>query len=86
MILKRNERYSMLKKLSRYGNSMALILDKPILELLNIKENTELKITTDGKAIIITPVNSQEHQHKVCKSFTTITDVYQDALKKLAGN
>lgn len=46
----------MYKKLARHGNSNALLLDKPILELLNITENTQLKITTDGTSLIITPV------------------------------
>jgi len=45
----------MLKKLVKYGNSHALILDKAILELLNIEEGSVVKIKTDGKSIIITP-------------------------------
>jgi len=47
------------KRLSRYGNSLALIIDKPILELLHITEDTVLQISTDGKRIIITPKNNQ---------------------------
>ncbi len=45
----------MLKKLVRYGNSNALVLDKAILELLNIAEGSVVKISTDGKSIILTP-------------------------------
>lgn len=45
----------MLKKLVKYGNSNALVLDKPILDLLNIQEGAILKIKTDGKSIILTP-------------------------------
>lgn len=45
----------MLKKLVKYGNSNALVLDKAILELLNIPEGAVLKIKTDGKSIILTP-------------------------------
>lgn len=45
----------MLKKLVKYGNSNALVLDKAILELLNIKEGSILKISTDGKSLILTP-------------------------------
>ena len=46
----------MIKKLSKYGNSFAIIIDKPILELLNITYNTSLKIKTDGEKIIIEPI------------------------------
>jgi len=45
----------MLKKLVRYGNSNALVLDKAILELLNIAEGSVVKISTDGHSIVLTP-------------------------------
>ena len=82
----------MKKKLSKYGNSLALILDKPILELLNIREETVLKITTDGKTITITPIREQDKakkisdDNKVQESFEKIMEKYAPALKKLAKN
>lgn len=45
----------MLKKLVKYGNSTALVLDKAILELLEMGEGSVVKIRTDGKSLIITP-------------------------------
>ncbi len=39
----------MIKKLVKHGNSYALIIDKPILDLLKITPDTPLEITTDGK-------------------------------------
>ncbi len=74
----------MLKKLARYGNSLALVLDKPILELLNIKDDTILKIKTDGISIIITP---QEAVQKTDKISTTGSEVMMSAgyeMKELA--
>ena len=59
----------MLKKLVRYGNSNALVLDKAILELLNISEGSIVKIKTDGHSIIITP-----HQEAISQKVTeTVT-------------
>lgn len=52
----------MLKKLVKYGNSNALVLDKAILELLNIAEGSVLKISTDGKSLILTPQKTVESQ------------------------
>lgn len=46
----------MLKKLSKYGNSTALVIDKAILELLNMNESSLVKLKTDGKSLIISPV------------------------------
>jgi len=46
----------MITTLTTHGNSAALIIDKPILELLNIDLNTPLEIKTDGRSLIITPI------------------------------
>ena len=46
----------MIKKLVSHGNSAALIIDKPILQLLKVDENTSFELTTDGKNLIISPV------------------------------
>jgi antitoxin MazE len=45
----------MIKKLTRHGNSLALVIDKPILEILNIAADTPLHISTDGRSLTITP-------------------------------
>ncbi len=59
----------MLKKLVKYGNSNAIILDKAILELLEIEEGATIKIKTDGKSIIITP-HIKTVSEKVHETFT----------------
>lgn len=46
----------MIKKIVKHGNGRALTLDKALLELLNITDETELKITTDGKGFCVYPV------------------------------
>ena len=48
----------MLKKLTKYGNSTTLVIDKAILALLNMNESSVVKLQTDGKSLIITPVSS----------------------------
>ena len=57
----------MLKKLVKYGNSNALVLDKAILELLNIPEGAHVKIKTDGTSLIISlaHVHALEGQEKL---------------------
>ncbi|MEW6586417.1 MAG: AbrB/MazE/SpoVT family DNA-binding domain-containing protein [Nitrospirota bacterium] len=52
----------MIKKLVSHGNSAALIIDKPILELLKVDMNTPLELTTDGKNLIISPVESSKRE------------------------
>ncbi|NTV30093.1 MAG: AbrB/MazE/SpoVT family DNA-binding domain-containing protein [Candidatus Omnitrophica bacterium] len=45
----------MLKRLTPHGNSLALVIEKPVLKLLNITAETSLDITTDGRSIIVSP-------------------------------
>ncbi len=54
----------MLKKLAKYGNSTTLVIDKAILELLNMNESSVVKLHTDGKSLIITPVPAEQAQEK----------------------
>jgi antitoxin MazE len=50
----------MRKKLSAIGNSFGLVIEKPILELLRIDKDTELKLSTDGGRLIIEPIRSEK--------------------------
>ena len=43
----------MTKHLSKHGNSLALVIDRGILEMLDIDEKTALSVTTDGKTLFV---------------------------------
>ncbi len=58
----------MIKKIVRYGNSNALVLDKATLELLNIAEGSLVKIKTDGTSLIITPHEPQDIESETLTS------------------
>jgi len=74
----------MTKKLTQHGNSAALVIEKPILQLLNIDLDTELEIVTDGKNIIISPVKLKDSEIKVLESLTKINERHSKTLKRLA--
>jgi len=50
----------MIKTLTKHGNSYALVIEKPILDLLNIRPDTPLTVTTDGKTLNISPSDEEE--------------------------
>jgi antitoxin component of MazEF toxin-antitoxin module len=52
----------MRKNLSAIGNSLGIVIETPILELLNITRDTELEVTTDGSRLIIEPVRAGEKE------------------------
>jgi antitoxin component of MazEF toxin-antitoxin module len=55
----------MIKHLTTHGNSAALIVDKPVLNLLKIGIDTPLEITTDGRSLIITPMRSAARRKRL---------------------
>ncbi len=54
----------MSKKLTRHGNSYALIIDKPLLQILNISEKTDLTLSIEDGALVIRPVKSGPKKSK----------------------
>ena len=63
----------MVKKLTKHGNSLALVIDKAVLELLKIDADTPLDITTDGDVLIITPIRGKKRKKKYEQ------EIFQDA-------
>lgn len=45
----------MIKRLTKTGNSLALVLDRPLLRATGIDEETPLEVSTDGDVIVISP-------------------------------
>ena len=74
----------MKKTLIKHGNSLALVIDKPILEMLQITSDTELEISTNGDQLLITPCRSKRRQKKLEESLQKINGRFESDLKKLA--
>jgi len=49
----------MIKQLRKVGNSNALILDKPILELLGLEEEGQVQLTIQDGNLIVAPARPQ---------------------------
>lgn len=50
----------MIKRLTKHGNSLALVIEKPVLELLRIDAKTQLEVATDGTRLIIEPAKKDK--------------------------
>ncbi len=72
----------MKKKLSAVGNSYGLVIEKPILELLDIDRDTELEMTTDGKCLIIMPIRTGKKSLKA--SAAKVIKKHDATFRKLA--
>ena len=73
----------MVKKLSKIGNSLGIVLDRPLLEKLGIDAKTEIEVSTDGTIIVLVPKRDVRHA-KLKKVSDSIFDRYAEAFRKLA--
>lgn len=75
----------MVKKLSAVGNSLGLIIERPILELLDITRDTPLEVKTDGEALIIRPVKKEASEmERVIATAHEMMDAHEETYRKLA--
>lgn len=74
----------MTKHLTMHGNSAALVIDKPIMNLLRIDMKTPLEITTDGANLIISPIRSASREKKFRKVLHQVNVDHKRTLSKLA--
>ncbi len=77
---------AMVKMLSKVGSSYSLIIDKALLQILNIDPDTPLEIKTDGKSLIVTPTEKipNKASSAVQKAFEASVKQYGEVYKKLA--
>lgn len=73
----------MIKKPSAVGNSLGLIIERPILELLDITKDPPLEIKTDGEALIIRPAKL-DAKGRIRESTKRMMAVHDETLRKLA--
>lgn len=74
----------MVKTLTKHGNSWALLIEKPILELIGAKSDTPFDVTTDGQALVLTPVKDAGRRRRFAAALEHVNKKYSGALKRLA--
>lgn len=74
----------MVKKLTKHGNSLALVIDRPILDLLKIDPETPLDVSTDGKRLIVEPAKLSARRKKFEAAQELAHQRYGKAFEKLA--
>jgi antitoxin component of MazEF toxin-antitoxin module len=74
----------MIKTLKKHGNSMALVIEKPMMEALGITEETPLQLTVNGNALVVTPANVGVGPERMKVVIKEIRKRYGPMLKRLA--
>lgn len=73
-----------IKNFVRHGNSWALIIDRPILDLLKIRPEDPVEITTDGSTMTISPVPATDREARVAAARAKVNARHKKAFEKLA--
>jgi len=82
LYIRKNREGDMRKKLSTIGNSLGVVIEKPILELLDIDRETELEMTTDGQRLFIEPI--RQRRKRLLASAKKVMDAHDQTFRKLA--
>jgi antitoxin MazE len=73
----------MRKKLTAIGNSLGIVIEKPILELLDIDRDTELDMKTDGERLVLVPIRKGRKQ-RVKEAADAVMVRHAETFRKLA--
>lgn len=75
----------MIKQLCKVGNSNALILDKPILELLGLEEDGQVQLIIQDGNLIVTPTRPHlASAEQVGESIDYVIQKRHNLLRRLA--
>lgn len=74
----------MIKRLTRTGNSVALVLDKQLLEAANLEPDAEVEVSTNGRVIVIAPVRSKREKDKRERGQELMHAKFAGAFRRLA--
>lgn len=74
-----------MKRLTRHGNSWALVIERPVLELLQIDpETTPVETRTDGSSLIVSPVRDARRLRNFAKALERSHRKFGRAYSRLA--
>ena len=74
----------MIKKLTRSGNSLALVIDRALLDALGIDAETELELSTNGDVLLVTPVRERKRAQELTEIVAEAHERYGGVFKRLA--
>ncbi|MFG0247492.1 MAG: AbrB/MazE/SpoVT family DNA-binding domain-containing protein [Phycisphaeraceae bacterium JB051] len=74
----------MSQKLIKHGDDWALVIDKQIIEALDISSETEFELSTDEKNLVLKPIREQDVDAKLDQAIDRIHNRFGNAMKKLA--
>lgn len=72
------------KKLTKVGNTQALVLDKTLLGLVDADTESTFKVSVDGKKIVLEVMTQKEVDRMASEASDRIRKLQKNTFKKLA--
>lgn len=69
------------RKLISVNGSLALVIDPGVLQILDIDEGTDLKLSTDGDCLVMTPIRAKGRRRRFHKALETVAHDYEEMLR-----
>ncbi len=73
-----------IKKLTKLGNSQALVIDKQTLAQMGLSEGNEVSMTLHGRQLVVTPVEPRISDEEFQESMESVLDKYDELFRRLA--
>ena len=74
----------MRKTLCKHGNSYALVIDKPILDMLHATPETPFEVITDGRSLVLSPVRPPQEEKRFEAALASVHKRFGKAMKRLS--
>jgi putative addiction module antidote len=74
----------MIKKLTKIGNSQALVIDKQTLAQMGVQEGEKVQVSLHGQQLVITAVRPRIPDAHFRKSLDRVARKYDSVFRKLA--
>jgi len=72
------------KKLTKVGNTQAVVLDKTLLSLVDADSESTFKVSIEGKKIILEPMTQAQIDKMALEASQKIRKTQSNVFKKLA--
>jgi antitoxin component of MazEF toxin-antitoxin module len=72
------------KKLTKVGNTQAVVLDKTLLGLVDADSDSTFKVSVEGKKIVLEPMTEKEVDRLALEASDKIRRTQKNVFKKLA--
>ena len=75
---------AMKAKLTRVDDGAVLVLDKPLLDRLNLAADAEVELSTDGDVLTMTPIRDAERQRLFEQSAAKVLEKHAGLFDRLS--